>query len=304
LQRSVCLKHCRILTKVQPQAQHFSAPSPQMTATSPDAFRHRPAAIIELWMTHPSQCVVQGLMATYEALLSPPEKAQWQRFHFERDRHRYLVTRALVRSVLSKLTRTSPEALQFSAGSQGKPYLADSLGLGRSLSFNLSHTQDLVLLAVSRDGHLGVDVETSASPAPLEIIGQHFSPAEQRALASLPSNAEQGQHFWACWTLKESYLKATGTGLTHSLNDVGFALAPSGEITAQFDTGQTGAWFGQWRPTPDHLAALCLIQEPAVHAQFAAPAPLLHAWQTLPLHSEHPASIKLIRSTSVADAGD
>jgi len=214
----------------RPQSPHFSAPRPQMNATSPDAFRHRPAAIIELWITRPSQCVAQGLMGAYEALLSPAERVQWQRFHFERDRHRYLVTRALARTVLSKLTGTVAEALQFNVGAQGKPHLSDSAGQGHGLSFNLSHTDDLVLLGVSRDGQLGLDVETSASPAPLEIIGQHFSPAEQRALASAGAKAEQDQHFWACWTLKESYLKATGTGLSHSLNEVGFALAPSGEI--------------------------------------------------------------------------
>ena len=82
------------------------------------------------------------------------------------------------------------------------------------LNFNISHTKSLVLLGVTSDGALGVDVENCRSrEAPLKIAHQFFAPEELAELQALP-RAQQHDRFFEYWTLKESYIKARGMGLS------------------------------------------------------------------------------------------
>nr|MCU0624624.1 hypothetical protein [Gemmatimonadaceae bacterium] len=93
--------------------------------------------------------------APSEALLSPAERARADRFRFARDRHRYLVAHDAMRRILGAALGVAPGALVFDHGPQGKPALAGSPGV----HFNLSHSEDLAVLAVTTRGPIGVDVE-------------------------------------------------------------------------------------------------------------------------------------------------
>lgn len=149
--------------------------------------------------------------------LSPDERLRAQRFRFQEHETRFVVGRGLLRTLLGRYLRASPERLQFRYTSHGKPELAPCTG--GNLSFNLSHTGGVALVAVTLDRHIGVDVERVPPQGwdYQEIASRFFSPGEVARINALPSHARL-YGFFTCWTLKEAYLKAVGVGLSMPLN--------------------------------------------------------------------------------------
>lgn len=235
---------------------------------------------VRLWFTRIG-AVPDALAARYHALLAPDERVLQQRFLFEKDRRRYLVTRALVRDVLARCTGGRPEALRFEADAFGKPRLLDQDASRPALAFNLTHTDDLVMLAVTRGRRIGVDVERSDRAAPLEIAQRYFAPQETAAMRSLPVQAQPAR-FWQLWTLKESYVKAYGMGLSIPLDGFHFgfdAAAPGGVVLgfepARWQDEPGRWWFRPFQPTAGHQAALCVEVGSGGHAPHVTATPIV-----------------------------
>ena len=143
------------------------------------------------------------------ALLDDGERERANRFVFERDRHRYIIAHAGVRTVLGRCLNRSPESLRFTAGPRGKPYLVDA---AVDLRFNLSHSGERALLAVSEGQEIGIDIEKHR-PIEIDLLARRFfAPAESDALHALDSS-DQIPAFFRCWTRKEAFIKAIGDGL-------------------------------------------------------------------------------------------
>lgn len=140
--------------------------------------------------------------------LSSAEHQRAARFAFERDRVRYMRARAGLREILSLYLHCQPADIGFAYCAHGKPIVA-----GGRLHFNLSHSQELGLLAVARQP-VGVDVEWLVPTGDLDAVArQVFTDGEIAEIMSL-SEEERVRAFFACWTRKEACLKARGTGLS------------------------------------------------------------------------------------------
>lgn len=167
-------------------------------------------------------------------LLSPDEFARAERFRSHRDRDRYIAGRSRLRRILAGYTGTAPDRLSFRYGAQGRPEID-------GLSFNLSHSGDLALLAVSADVVVGADIE-EVRPIELSIARAHFAPHEYRTIMGLPA-AERTRAFHRCWTRKEAYLKARGTGLTTDLSSFEVSLRPEEPPRLlRCDSGEAHLW--------------------------------------------------------------
>ncbi len=215
-----------------------------------------------IWLARVGDVLDPHLLAQYHALLAPDEVARAAKFVFEPHRRRYLLTRALVRTVLSRyFPHLTPSDWRFEVNSYGCPRVALDQLQGRSLRFNLSHTDDLVVLAVREYGAVGVDVELWDRSANLDVAEHFFSAREVAALRVLHL-AEQRQRFMELWTLKESYIKARTMGLALSLNQFGFEFSEPAGVQIFFEPGlqdHPQRWqFLQLRPTAQHVVALCL----------------------------------------------
>jgi 4'-phosphopantetheinyl transferase len=176
-----------------------------------------------LWYAHPEQITDPVQLGSLEALLSPDERQRRQRFAFEEDRHSFLVTRALVRTVLSRYAGVAPEAWLFVPNGYGKPEIAGPDGVP-PLRFNVSHTKGLVACVVSLDRDVGVDVEHVDRPSlSLRLAERYFAPEEIAVLRRVPPE-ELPRAFLDFWTLKEAYIKARGLGLAVPLADFAFHL--------------------------------------------------------------------------------
>jgi 4'-phosphopantetheinyl transferase len=179
---------------------------------------------VQLWLAPLAASYDPAQLAAHEILLSPEERVRWQRFHYPADRQRFLVGRAFMRTVLADcLGRSDPARLQFAQMEHGKPELAGPDA--SKLHFNLSHTDDMLALAVSFKHAVGVDVEAVTRKVELLALAQrYFASREYEELQDLDA-AAQRERFFTLWTLKEAWLKARGLGLRIPLDDFSFSLA-------------------------------------------------------------------------------
>jgi 4'-phosphopantetheinyl transferase len=236
---------------------------------------------VYLWLAYLDEITDARLLAECRLLLNQEEQRQQLRFHFERDRHRYLVTRAMQRTVLSKYVDIAPRDWRFISNDYGRPSIAAEHAAARGIEFNLSHTDGLVVMAVTRERSIGVDVEnTRTREVDIGIADWFFAPEEVVALRTLPDEQQQ-QRFFEYWTLKESYIKARGMGLSIPLKRFAFHLEDPEQIRLTIHPGlQDYAerwWFRQLRIDHDHLTALCAegggSQRPYLAAVRSWPSP-------------------------------
>lgn len=142
-------------------------------------------------------------------LLDAHERARSARFHFERDRGRYVAAHVALRQLLAQRTGHAAASLVIEAGTYGKPYLAGAPGC----AFSLSHSDELALVALADDGEIGVDLERVRPLSDLEgLERQCLTAGERHALDGLAPD-ERSLAFLRRWTRKEACLKALGTGL-------------------------------------------------------------------------------------------
>lgn len=168
-----------------------------------------PEGAVHLWRARFSE--LRCMAFSSGATLSPDETARAQRFAFDDLRRRFVLGRGFLRAVLGRYLVWPAHQVALAYTPSGKPYLPARDHTW--LRFNLAHAGDLLLLAVTRDREIGVDVEPRRPIAHTDHAARiYFSPGERRALAASP-DAARLDAFLSLWTSKEAYGKAKGTGL-------------------------------------------------------------------------------------------
>lgn len=200
---------------------------------------------------------IQSLLRT----LCVEEQQRAERFHFPKDRDRFIVARGLLRGILSFYLGKQPSSLQFVYNQYGKPALTEAYNR-KPLCFNLSHSRGLALYAVTQNRNLGVDLEYIRTDFPCkEIAERFFSPQENAVLRTLPLDMKH-KAFFTCWTRKEAYIKATGKGLSLPLNQFDVSLIPKEPAILLSIAGDHQAacrWsLQELIPDPDYVAALAV----------------------------------------------
>lgn len=159
-------------------------------------------------------------------LLSADERARGARYRFERDRRRFIVARGRLRLLLGQQLQVSPDAIVFRYTSRGKPFVHDSPA---PIYFNVAHTEELALYAVSARCQTGVDIEWTQREIDADkLAARFFSRGEQLALQELPT-LQRKCAFLACWTRKEAIAKALGDGLAQPFDQFEVSIGPDAE---------------------------------------------------------------------------
>lgn len=153
-------------------------------------------------------------------LLSDDERLRAERFRIDRDRERFIACRAALREILGGYLGLPPEQVVFSYGPRGKPYVAES-----EFRFNLSHSGDDALIAVAQGREVGIDLERRDARLNLEQLTASFLTAGERAFVESPPNGKRMEAFLSCWTRKEAWAKAIGTGI--AVNPARFDVSES-----------------------------------------------------------------------------
>jgi len=198
------------------------------------------------------------------SLLSNDEKKRVDRFYHVRHRHRFIKTHSLLRRILGHYLDAPPDSLCFVKDDSGKPGL-NKTGLrktgAQNIYFNLSHSHDAVLVGITPDRPIGVDIEYLRHLSNMKAIAARFFSAEEyQAIQAFPVH-DQSNAFFKFWTMKEAYLKATGKGLA-GLREVqmpGDALADGYSQDIQIADASDKPWsIKPLHPDPGYAAAVAV----------------------------------------------
>jgi len=195
------------------------------------------------------------------ALLTADEIKKADRLIVPEKREQSVVSRGTLRRLLCLYTGAHPRELAFRYGKDGRPSLADD---AHGLDFNVTHSGDLLLVAVTRGGVLGVDVECLRHDVDHSGVGKRFfSHSERKRLARAP---DPHAAFFRCWTRKEALLKARGTGLTTPLHQFDVTLLAHEKprvVATRFDPPEKRRWsLVHLRPLRSYVGALCIEGAP------------------------------------------
>jgi len=211
---------------------------------------------VHLWLIHLD--TDPEYIKSLRNLLSDDELVRAERIKIPRARDRFITARGILREILGESLSMSPKGIQFYYGPHGKPELSTS---GQpEIHFNLSHSSSLGILAINRNYPVGVDIEAvRLNRNFMKLAERFFSASEVKDLRSLPEELIM-QGFYSCWTRKESYLKAIGTGLVTPLNAFDVTLKPNDRpalLAQRLDPSEADRW-GIWDiAVPEgYLAAL------------------------------------------------
>ena len=201
-------------------------------------------------------------VARLERLLPDAEVRRAARQPFEARRRDLVISGAALRSILASYLGADPGAVRFSIDAGGKPRL-DGTWSTMPLTFNLSHSRGRALVAVTLEREVGVDLERLRRDLPIDrLAARFFSPREIAALRSTPEELRPAA-FFACWTRKEAFVKATGAGIfRQSLQSFAVSVDPGPGPVPLVIPGHD-AEAGRWRlesiaASPGYAAAVAV----------------------------------------------
>jgi len=191
---------------------------------------------------------------TLEPILSCDESERAGRFRFPEHRRRFVIARGYLRQLLAAYLEIGPRDVTFTYSANGKPEL--SAIHESEMRFNVSHSEDIAAFAFARRRKVGVDVECIRFDVDVEEIPRRFfSLLEQQTLAAL-DRRQKFEGFFNCWTRKEAYVKAVGSGLSLPLRDFDVSLAP-GEPARLLATRPVDNLVSQWSMESLELSPGC-----------------------------------------------
>ncbi|RJE47541.1 MULTISPECIES: 4'-phosphopantetheinyl transferase superfamily protein [unclassified Dehalobacter] len=202
-------------------------------------------------------CISENEINAYTQLISEKRKISLGRMKYIEDVKRSLLGELLIRKIVRKNYFRGNAEISFGVNDYGKPYVKDL----EAFHFSIAHSGEWVVCATS-DQKVGVDLE-QIRPVDLEIARQHFTEQENRFLTSL-SQDRKVEYFFKLWTLKESYLKAKGTGLAGNLKEADF----SSMAGSSFSYPNEGLFFYICPFDPGYAVAACGCEKefsPEVH---------------------------------------
>jgi 4'-phosphopantetheinyl transferase len=206
------------------------------------------------------------MLAKLAPLLSHDEYQRSMRYYRPIDRDRFIVGRGILRKIISAYLALPPGQLRFTYNAHGKPAVSDDQN-DRALNFNLSHSAGLIVYAVTRGRNVGIDIEYICEDfASLEIAEHFFSRDEFEALKAVAGD-QRAKAFFNCWSRKESYIKAIGTGVSYPLD--GFTVSLTPDVTPALlkvdaDTAEASRWNMYELDVGEGYAAALIVENPPV----------------------------------------
>ncbi|MCF8029403.1 MAG: 4'-phosphopantetheinyl transferase superfamily protein [Desulfohalobiaceae bacterium] len=194
----------------------------------------------------------------FPSLLSYEEKTRADRFLRPLKKERFVLTRATVRSILSEYLGIFAKEIVFGYGKHGKPEIKNTR---RSLYFNLSHSRNIAVLAISGTHRVGVDIEVMDKSLDRidRIVDYLCSPEERDYYLALPIT-ERPLFAYSLWTANEAFLKGIGSGVQRFASEVFYKFDSDREPCIRLkNNGLSSTWrFRHFTPVPNSVATLAL----------------------------------------------
>ncbi len=234
----------------------------------------RPASV-DVWLAFGDPNARSEDTAAY---LTPDEHERARRFVFARDRRRFVFARGVLRHLLGAYLQIAPADVRFTYASHGKPALAAGMD---GVEFNMSHSEEAVVIAVSSAGPVGIDIEAIRVMRERDDVARRtFADGEYRRLCAL-DEVRRTEGFFTCWTRKEAFVKALGEGLSHPLDRFEVTLAPGDPprlLHLDGDAQRAAEWTIASLPTVTGFAGALALKGTAAVSCFRYPVNPAAEW--------------------------
>jgi 4'-phosphopantetheinyl transferase len=209
-------------------------------------------------------------------LLAPEEQRRALRYRANQNRLRFVAARSVLRQVLGRYLGANPADLRLAVNRTEKPVLA-SPWAASGLRFKITHCDHLALVAVAHAHDIGVDVERVRQLPDLDQLWERYFAPSERSVLRTATPTDRTDLFFAFWSLKEAFLKATGDGLTRPLDSFEVSLEPRPRLVrVGWDRGVLNGWeLRMLEPEAGYVGALAA----------ATPDPIVRCWQYTPRQS-------------------
>lgn len=223
---------------------------------------HLQSTQAHIWLTSVKE--LAPFISELSLLLSKEEAEKSQSFYFTRDKNRFIVAKSLLRCILAKYNGISIQDISYTHNQYNKPFLSAACN-GRNIFFNISHSDDLILFALSKYPKTGIDIQRKNNKTDfLRIIENSFSGIEKKQLLSFPLSGQaelQKEEFFKYWVCKEAYVKAIGYGVSYPFQKFSVMPDENNEPTIQDENHEPDnlGWSVKMIPVGgDYKAALAI----------------------------------------------
>ncbi|WP_443659018.1 4'-phosphopantetheinyl transferase family protein [Clostridium algidicarnis] len=192
------------------------------------------------------------LYEEFLSLIDDSKRAKINKFKNSDDKIRTLIADILVRSIICNKLKIFNEEIEYEYNSYGKPKLKNS----KEFHFNISHSGDWVIGVVDNQP-VGIDIEKISPIEYIDIAKKFFKEDEYNWLLA-QKDREKLEYFYKLWTLKESYIKMMGTGLSMPLDSFSILFDTEYNISIKSNIGsERERYFKTYAIDKNYMIAVC-----------------------------------------------
>ena len=181
------------------------------------------ADYIDIWRANLKLPFMEA--AQFQGLLSREEQDRAARYKSDKRHKQFIVSRGLLRMLIGRYLDINPAGFDFSYTSHQKPFLPVA-ALGVPITFNITHSHNMILVALSLNRNIGIDAEYIRHNVEFRKLGKRFFSRQESVALEAYGNSDLPAAFFACWTRKEAFVKAIGDGIAFGLGDFSVSVDP------------------------------------------------------------------------------
>ena len=214
---------------------------------------------IDIWRTPLD--LPQQKIDGYRSVLSEDELQRARRFKVKRKNREYIISRGLLRTVLGKTLNSDPRELVFRYTEHDKPYI-ETIEQGLPVKFNVSHSHNQTLIAVTLGNTVGIDIERIRQNVEFRKLATRFFSRQEGEELNTYTDTGIPRAFFACWTRKEAFVKALGDGISFGLSEFSVSTNPYDNkvvLTTHWNEQEAQGWsLVNIIPDDEYIAALAI----------------------------------------------